>query len=148
MYSVVKEPEFAISARDNRPTFKDDQRKPASIQMKTGETEVTRRNAIQSKSIVLDYECSSENKTVEVEASLLRLRGTDCLDEKWEDVSVVNHSNGFTGSIIFLNDKKFTTDFIDLNEGENQLSIQAKNEKGQVISQKLTIQRRIPAVAN
>jgi len=145
VYSVVREPDLIATSREGQSPTVDAQRSPASIQEKASDFEGTRRNAIKSKSVVLEYKCLDEK--LEVDGSLVRLKGSSCLDEKWQDISIVNHSNGFTASVIFLKNKSFTTDFIDLNEGENKLSIQAKDEKGQAVQKSLIVTRlpRAPA---
>lgn len=108
----------------------------------TLKSESTHRNAIQSRSVVMEYECK-KLRDAEVDGTLLRLKGQDetCLNEKWTDISITNHSNGFTAAVIFLK-KGFTTDFIDLKEGDNNLEIQAKDDKGQTITKKFTVKRR------
>ncbi|MGZ5280542.1 MAG: hypothetical protein ACXWC9_11390, partial [Pseudobdellovibrionaceae bacterium] len=100
------------------------------------------RNAIHSRSVVMNYDCN-QTGNMEVDGTLLRLKGQDstCLSDKWTNISITNHSNGFTASVIFLK-KGFTTDFIDLKEGDNNLEIQAKDDKGQAITKKITVKRR------
>jgi hypothetical protein len=144
----VREPELARSKSgvDNVPVqakavvelAKDSPRHPASAE----ELEAPKKNAIHSKSVVMNYDCKKVSD-VEVDGTLLRLKGQDtaCMSETWTDISITNHTNGFTASVIFLK-KGFTTDFIDLNEGENQLEIQAKDDKGQKVSQRIKVKRR------
>ena len=140
VYSVVKDPTQTKSARKSSAS-KASARQPANIE-KASETG---RNRIQSKSVVIDFPCKDQGKVHDVDGTLLRLRGGSCISDKWEKVAVVNQANGFTGSVIFLKDNKFTTDFIDLQEGENKLEIQGVDEKGQTVSRTLTVNRRMPA---
>lgn len=151
--SVVREPEEAGSRSSHQhpvavtkdAAVKALDRQPASLE----KLEVPRRNVIHSKSVVMNYDCK-QLSDVEVDGTLLRLKGQDstCMNDKWTDISITNHTNGFTASVIFLKNG-FTTDFIDLNEGENKLEIQAKDDKGQVVSQKITVKRRsIASVEN
>jgi hypothetical protein len=116
------------------------QRNPAAVPVRSLDT--APRNAIHSRSVVMDFDCK-QNGDLEVDGTLLRLKGQDfsCLNDKWTDVSITNHSNGFTAAVIFLK-KGFTTDFIDLKEGENNLEIQAKDDKGQQVTKKFTVKRR------
>jgi hypothetical protein len=148
--SVVSEPEASrsksgveqlpVHAVTKVELSKGPERQPATAS--PDETETPKKNAIHSKSVVMDYDCKKVSD-VEVDGTLLRLKGQDttCMNENWTDISITNHTNGFTASVIFLK-KGFTTDFIDLNEGDNQLEIQAKDDKGQKVSQKLKIKRR------
>jgi hypothetical protein len=117
------------------------QRRPASVPVRS--LDVAPRNAIHSRSVVMNYDCTQKGGDMEVDGTLLRLKGQDfsCMNDKWTDVSITNHSNGFTASVIFLK-KGFTTDFIDLKEGENNLEIQAKDDKGQLVTKKFTVKRR------
>ena len=142
VYSVAREPKAKVAKDEMSPlTLK---RTLASV-TPAKVIERARRNFIKSKSVVLDYSCKELGKPHEVDASLLRLRGDSCLEPTWKNISITNQSNGHTASVIFLKDKKFTTDFIDLKEGENKLTIQATDEQGQAIHQEFRIQRRAPA---
>jgi hypothetical protein len=145
VYSVVREPQelTAEAATENlNPDADSAQRSPASI-----ESNSQGRSAIKSKSVVLDYTCKGKSKTFEVDGTLMRLKGKGCLNENWKDLTVVNQTNGFTASVIFLKSNDFTTDFIDLKEGDNHLSIQGTDETGKAVTQKFVVKRRFPASA-
>ncbi len=139
VWSVVREPQ-AVAVKESS-VAPETHRQPASV-VTAQPTAQSRRNAIHSKSVVLNYDCK-QAPSLEVDGTLLRLKGqnSSCLNDKWTDVSVTNHSNGFTAAVIFLKNG-FTTDFIDLKEGDNDLEIHAKDDKGQAISQKITVKRR------
>jgi hypothetical protein len=139
VWSVVREPQ-TVTVKESS-VGAETRRQPASV-VTAQPTAQFRRNAIHSKSVVLDYDCKHK-PNMEVDGTLLRLKGANssCLSDKWTEVSVTNHSNGFTASVIFLKNG-FTTDFIDLKEGDNDLEIHAKDDKGQAVSQKITVKRR------
>lgn len=140
VYSVVKDPtQMKNSQKQLSPASS--QRQPASVER----SENLVRNSIKSKSVVLDYPCNTDKPVLEVDGSLLRLKGGSCISEKWQNVSVMNQANGFTGSVIFLKDDQFTTDFIDLQEGDNQIQFQATDENGKAITRTLTVKSRLPA---
>jgi hypothetical protein len=136
VYSVIQEP-----VGESQPT--DVTRGPANVNPAVRQTKGSHKG-ITSRSIVLDFSCEQKNLVQDVDGTLLRLRGTSCLKDNWKDLTVTNQTNGFTASIIYLKNKGFTTDFIDLKEGVNELNIQATDEKGQSVSQKLRV-RRLPA---
>lgn len=145
VHSIVEEPVFAVKRTETALGIKVSSRAPANAPTALAIVRPEHPNAIKSKSVVLDYDCKNENPTEEVEGNLLRLQGTSCIDESWKNITITNHANGFTASVIFLRDKKFTTDFINLQEGDNNLTIQATDSTGKAINQKLTVKRRIPA---
>ncbi len=110
---------------------------PASISSQS-------RNRITSKSVVLDVSCTHLQALTEVDGSLLRLRGSGCMKENSQEMKIINETNGFTAAIIPLKERKFTTDFIELKEGLNQLKISLKDDKGQTVIQTFSV-RRLPA---
>jgi hypothetical protein len=132
VYSIARDPNPPDAELQGTPA-ESRGRGPASIKLN-------------ARSVVLDYTCD-ENKSFEVSENLVRLRGSACLGENLRDVSITNISNGFTGSMIFLKNKSFTTDFMEIQEGENKFHIQAVNEKGQTVKQTFTVHRRMPASA-
>ena len=121
-------------------------RSPASVdtQFKASNYEI--RNTIKAKSVTVDFNCKSKDKNFvqETDGNLFRLKSDACLNEKWKDVSIYNKTNGYTAAVIFVN-RGFTTDFMDLDEGENKLVVSGVNEHGQSIEHLLTVKRRAPA---
>jgi hypothetical protein len=144
VYSILQEPREALVSQENEGSKSnvDSARAPASVKVEAP----LRHNNIRSKSVILDYVCKDKGQVYEVDGTLVRFKGSSCLDQM-KDISVINQSNGFTGSIIFLKNKNFTTDFIDLKEGDNQLAIQGTDEKGQKIVKTFVVKRRFPASA-
>ncbi len=137
VYSMIQEPPLAM--------LKTGGRAPASAAMRIPiEAEVVRRNSIKAKSVTMDFECNKKTWAKETDGNLVRLKADACMNSQWKQVSVVNKTNGFTASVIFVKDG-FTTDFIDLSQGENVLAVSGINEKGRKVEHLLTITRRAPA---
>lgn len=143
IYSILREPQ-AVASEELKP-----QKVVQGVQ--TGRSPANAgpesKKNFRSKSVTVEYNCKGKDPVFEVEGSLLRLMGKGCLQSEWAELSVTNESNGFTGSVIFMKDDKFTTDFIDLKEGDNKLSFKGKNEKGEAVVQNFTVKRRFPASA-
>lgn len=137
VYSMIQEPEVV--------TVRSSARSPASAGMRIPiEAEIVRRNAIKAKSVTLDFECTKKKWSHETDGNLVRLKTEGCMNDQWQQVSVTNQTNGFTASVIFMKEG-FTTDFIDLSEGENVVAVSGINEKGHKVEHLLTITRRAPA---
>jgi hypothetical protein len=145
LFSMIQEPS---AKRDIASSSSG--RSPASVEKKNPvSSEPTGRNQIKAKSVTMDYHCEkaeAEDSSYEEETdgNLLRLKSDACLSDKWKNVSIVNQTNGFTASVIFLK-QGFTTDFIELAEGDNKLAVQGIDQNGQVFEQVLNIKRRAPA---
>jgi len=140
MYSALSEPKTVVMTEGSSkpPSIETEkERAPASVSPE--------HNRIKAKSLTLDYDCKASADVKEVEASLLRLKGNTCLNEHWKNVSIVNKTNGYTAAVILLKNKGFTTDFMDLADGENKLAIEGVDDKGQSVQQVLRIKKRLPA---
>lgn len=91
-------------------------------------------NLLSSNLISYDFRCAkAKAKDFHVEGGYLQLKGRDCGKGKWAPkLSITNKSNGFTAAVFMMNEKEYQTDLIQLNEGENQISIQYQMPSGQV----------------
>lgn len=79
------------------------------------------------KPTVVDFNCgASFNEVVQVQATHLRLRGTAC-PFSTTTMSIVNVNNGFKASVFKEGQGKFSTDFIDLVKGKNEIKITVEN---------------------
>lgn len=143
VYSIVRDPNASVPEVSEEVLSQTGQREPASVKVES-EDFSQGKNRIKARSVVMDYNCD-DKKILQVEGTLLRLKGNGCLGENLKDVSITNTSNGFTGSMIFLKNKGFTTDFMEIQEGENKFQINGINEKGQSVSQTFTVHGRMPA---
>ncbi len=142
VYSVVKEPQ-SLESLAKKQTSTSQDRSPASVKPIVSES--SQKNAIKSRSVVLDYSCAHEKSSKEVDGTLLRLRGKGCKNSQWKNVSVVNQTNGFTATVVVLKDNQFTTDYIDLQEGDNQIAIKGTDENGKSVNRTFVVKRRFPA---
>lgn len=142
VYSIVKVPNELEASSSMIAS-----RSPASVDVQDDSlTQVRGKNSVTALSVTMDFACQKKNQD-EVrytEGSLLRLKSDDCLIEKWKEVSIINRTNGFTASLIHFK-KGFTTDFIELEEGENLLAFDGIDEKGQKVEMKIKVNKRLPA---
>lgn len=97
-----------------------------------------------AKSLTADIGCKTEQSLGEVLGHHVRLTGSLCLQD--ETLTVKNLTNGYTASLIFFKKKGFTTDFIDLSEGVNDIEITRVNSAGQLQTQNVKVNRQ-PAQA-
>jgi hypothetical protein len=95
---------------------------------------------------LLNFDCEKADLFQEVQASFVRLVGTPC--EQTEGLEITNQSNGFSAAVIFTKGHHFTTDFIDLKEGENSLQIVSTQTDGSKVSQIFKVTRRSPATTS
>ena len=94
-----------------------------------------------SHPITLDWNLSGNEFSREVEGTHLRIKG---LQKGLKTEQIVNQSNGFTASI-FASGNEFTTDFIELKEGVNEIKVDVLDTHGRKVTKKLEITRRAPA---
>jgi hypothetical protein len=91
-------------------------------------------NLLSNSMISYDFSCSKTKLTdFKVEGAYLQLKGKDCnKGAQSPKLSITNKSNGFTASVFMLNEKEYQTDLIQLEEGENQISIQYQMPSGRI----------------
>lgn len=119
-------------------------RQPASLPALVGhapkksvviqDTKKELNNLLSNNLISFDFSCGKTKATdFKVEGGYLQLKGKDCnKGAQSPKLSITNKSNGFTASVFMLNDKEYQTDLIQLEEGENQISIQYQTPSGQI----------------
>ncbi|GIL16662.1 MAG: hypothetical protein BroJett040_04130 [Oligoflexia bacterium] len=135
-FSVMKDPTADVV----RVYKVDSGRSPASIELaenKYSQVEVS------DKVSTLTVDCESQMDEQEVSSALVRFTGKGCSQGK--EFQVVNQTNGFTASIVPLKNNQYTTDFIDLKEGVNQIEVVSHAEDGQPQKRSFVIHRRQPA---
>ena len=89
------------------------------------------------------FDCNTPSLTLD--GNQVRWVGKWCAGKEWEKLEVVNQTNGFTASVMALRDLNFTTDFVDLAEGENEFSFKATLADGEVVQKTVKVFRRSPA---
>jgi hypothetical protein len=135
-YSLVQDPATGATAE-----VASSSRQPASLES-SGEQV---RNAVKTHSVTLDWNCGKENSLQQVDGTHLRLRGHLCRQQRSESFSVVNESNGYTAAVILTGDQQFTTDFIELKDGDNNFQIAYYDQNGSKEIRHLTVKKRLPA---
>lgn len=142
-FNLVKEPVL-----ETAKITRQDSRTPANVndtQEKTIYTE--NKKAIIEKNAILKYNCEEEladdKKNQEVNSSQLRISGNGC--KKQNQISISNKTNGFTAEIIFTKEGQFTTDYIDLSVGQNDLEVVSILKDGSQVKQNIKVSRRAPA---
>jgi hypothetical protein len=118
-------------------------RTPASLSFDSNQ--IMTAPSQKSSTSLLNLDCKRKNLKKEVDSSYVRLMGSPC--KNTDGLEIVNKSNGFSASVIFIRGRNFTTDFIDLSEGENNLEITETQDNGTKISRNFTVFRRTPATA-
>lgn len=100
---------------------------------------------------VVEIDCAQENQTLETSSARIRVRGDSCLKKSSalaadttnteESTQVRNISNGFVATIFRRAPASYTTDYINLSEGKNELEIVFK--VGETVStKKITVSRK------
>ncbi len=88
----------------------------------------------------LDWNCAESKETPKLKGTHVRLKSKYCDKTESPSVKIINQKNGYTAAV-FLAAKGFSTDFIDLDDGENQLLIEWKNPKGQKVQREFKVFR-------
>lgn len=111
-------------------------RSPAAVTSSTLEDRNVSMN--KAKNVTLTLDCKNLDLASEVDASHMRLISANCL---WSDVVIKNSRNGYTASVVDLGSNKFTTDFIELADGENLLEVSGKDAQGKAIAKEFRVKR-------
>lgn len=120
---------------DGDPGLMSAGREPASVRLvndKNGASPLT-------KSASKDINCDSDLNLGALGGSHLRLKGANC--GEITELAIRNTTNGFTASAIPLKGGQFTSDFIDLSEGNNLIEISKVNALGEKTIQTIHVQR-------
>jgi hypothetical protein len=131
-YSVVQDPTASASEMSDGSG-----RGPASVE-DNGEAV---RNSAKAKSVTLDWNCQDQSTLEKVDGTHLRLRGHLCDNQNPHSLSIVNESNGYTAAVILTKNEEFTTDFIELKDGDNQFQIAYVDNNGSKAIRHLTIKK-------
>lgn len=120
-------------------------RTPASVSTQEGDSQALLTAAVpaSNSTSLIQYDCESTSLQEEVRGSYVRFTGLPC--KNVEDLEITNQTNGFSAAVIFTKGHKFTTDFIDLKEGENDLLINVVQSDGTKVAKTFKVVRRVPA---
>ena len=133
--SIVKNPNQA-----NFESVLDSTRNPASLA-----DDESNSGLDLSSNTTVEIPCEKDMKAMEVQAAYLRLKGTSCDNKNIKKISVTNRTNGFTAAVIPIGSDSFTTDFIDLQNGENVLAIETLDQDGSKSVNTIKFNKRAPA---
>jgi len=104
-------------------------RNPAGFSAAPGAIEKLVQEHERMATLQLDCKNTDTSNPWQVKASLVRLSGYGCV-KKGANMDVVNHTNGRVAIVFPLEEDGFTTDYMDLSEGENDVSITTQDENG------------------
>lgn len=105
-------------------------RNPAGFSAAPGAIEKLVQDHERMATLQLDCKNTDTSNPWQVKASLVRLSGYGCI-KKGANMDVVNHTNGRVATVFPLEEDGFTTDYMDLSVGENQVSITTQDADGQ-----------------
>jgi hypothetical protein len=107
-------------------------RKPAATTMPSATSEVSGVDRH-----ILELTCDLGPRKWETSARHFRLSSSLCLSQELakqaqqvqrpQEIRVVNKSNGYVATVFFQHPDRFMTDFINLSEGSNEISIITKS---------------------
>ncbi len=107
------------------------QRKPASLPPTAVAPQKIDSSLHQSADV--DLNCSKKNGSLEVHAGYVQFKGKSCArGVRMGEIQIVNKSNGYTASVFDRGSDKYQTDLIQLQPGENEISIRYQNSGRQV----------------
>lgn len=106
-------------------------RKPASADFMTSGSQA-----------IVALNCDKAKPELNTNEIRIRLKGFDCIgdSEKPSSTSIKNKTNGFIATVFHKSDATFTTDYINLIEGENRIAINFEsNDK--TLTQEIIVHR-------
>ncbi|MEQ1664098.1 MAG: hypothetical protein ABL927_01830 [Bdellovibrionales bacterium] len=138
-----------FSRPDDLDEIKSYARAPSSIQNvsdfeQLAEKGITGYPSFQEdKSRTISLGCIQNGKKIEINSSVrqVRIRGSICSKKSldWMSSNLVNRANGFEATFFKIQNDSFSTDYITLNEGVNQMLLQVEGSKGFKATQDITI---------
>lgn len=96
------------------------------------------------KTAVIKLDCDLSSEALSTEGPYLRIQGQLC-HQSLDRIQVINQTNGFTANIMKVGSGEFTTDFLDLSEGINEIQMISTTDAGDSITKTFTVDRRSPA---
>jgi hypothetical protein len=91
-------------------------------------------------------DCIHDGAHLEFKSSArqVRLKTSMCRGYQFDldKSNIVNRANGFEATLFQLEKGGFSSDYINLVDGQNQIAVQLKDSKGRTISAQITISRQ------
>lgn len=82
----------------------------------------------------LDLRCAKKAASpLRVEGSYVQFEGKNCLRDK--TLEIVNKSNGYTASVFLKGTDKYQTDLIQLQKGDNEITIRYHDGPGKAVEE-------------
>jgi len=88
---------------------------------------------------VLKIDCANFAQELKVPANQVRLEGYLCDKEASKDVSITNETTGKTATLFNKSKSEYMTDFIQLKDGKNQITLSYVSKNQQIKKVDLTI---------
>ncbi|MGE0634495.1 MAG: hypothetical protein AB7O96_18915 [Pseudobdellovibrionaceae bacterium] len=132
-YAITQPINVAVAAEPE--AFIKSSRSPASL---VAAVTVSEKTVLTSQ--VLEWECGQKLAPIAVTSSQLRIKGKN-RKSLCNLTGIKNSTNGFTASVFQTSKEAFTTDFINLVEGNNKIQITSRDESGKVISYELQVHK-------
>ena len=90
---------------------------------------------------MFEINCKDDDQKLETSSTRFRLRGRACTDEAAAlSTQIQNRSNGYIATVFHRDPQSFTTDYINLNEGQNEIAVRFDTHGGP-IDKTITITR-------
>jgi hypothetical protein len=85
-----------------------------------------------------DLNCSKKGpaSVVAVNGSMIQIQGRNCIKGfKTSELEIVNQKNGFTAAIFESGKNEYQTDLIQLEQGDNEITIRYRERSGTVVEE-------------
>jgi hypothetical protein len=129
--NLVKAPDRALAAKNSEIGV----RIPASVPGELlSQAPASALNSLEN----LEWSCGEGTKNIEVSSHRIRVKGRGCGKES---LSITNETNGLVATV-FNGEKGYSTEYMDLNPGKNDLHVKWQNKKGLLQSVHLTVHRK------
>jgi len=83
---------------------------------------------------LFEINCSEAGQTLETVSTRFRLKGQTCApdDSSTLTTQVHNKSNGYVATVFHRGNQAFSTDYINLSEGKNEIDVRFDTDKGPI----------------
>jgi hypothetical protein len=97
--------------------------------------------SVASPDAMFEINCSDTDQKLETTSMRFRLRGQACTNESAAlSTQIQNKSNGYIATVFHRDPQSFTTDYINLNEGSNEIAVKFATQNG-LVERTITITR-------
>lgn len=85
-----------------------------------------------------DLNCNKKGPAgiLDVHGSMVQIQGRNCIKGfKTSDIEIINQKNGFTAAIFESGKNEYQTDLIQLEQGDNEITIRYRERSGTVVEE-------------